>query len=352
MNSHADIQRRLSAYCGGDLGPAERVRIEAHLASCPACRAEVADLGTTLHLIRSTPQVEPPPWMTSRIMAHMREEKARKRGWLQLFWFPRHTAFPVKILALLVVCVSGYYLSRSVETELSQGTRQQLQEIPAQQAPVPTPAQPSTQAPARAEKQAQPAADRPQTVAPVAPAAPAPQPAPRRESLPAQAPEQPQPSAPPAPYAPPPPVFREQYGGKAEALKAAPRAESANRAQEAASEMKKKSSRSPDRMSDSAAPATAGRAASAPAALALPQAVVRLDVADPSAAPGMIRADVLRCGGSITEEQGPSGHRITVRIPAARQGELLERLQQLGRLVERPAPSPAGAALIEMVIQW
>jgi len=292
--------------------------------------------------------------MTSRIMAHLREEKARKRGWLQLFWFPRHTAFPVKILALLVVCVSGYYLSRSVETELSQGTRQQLQEIPAQQAPVPTPAQPSTQAPARAEKQAQPAADRPQTVAPVAPAAPALQPAPRRESLPAQAPEQLPPSAPPAPYAPPPPLSMEQYGGKAEALKVAPRSESANRAQEAASEMKKKSIRSPDRMSDTAAPApaAAGRAASAPAALALPQAVVRLDVADPSAAPGLIRAAVIRCGGNITEEPSPSGHRITARIPATRQGELLERLQQLGRIVERPAPSPAGMALIEMVIQW
>lgn len=344
MNGHADIQRRLSAYCGGDLEPAEQARIETHLASCPACRAQLADMRTALHLIRSTPQVEPPPWMTSRIMARLREEKAQKQGWLQRLRFPWHTAFPVRMLALLVVCVSGYYLSRSVETEMNRGTQQQLQEFPARQVPPPT--QPSPQTPVTPEKAARPTTVQKQ---PAAPAAPAPQPTPRREDFPGQPPVQPPSAVAPAPYAPPPPASKDQYYGKAESLKAAPAAESSNRAQEAAPEMKKKGSRSLERSGDSA---TAVRTEGAPAALALPPVMVRLSVADPSAAPELIREAVLRCNGSIMKAQGPTGRRITARIPAARQGELLERLQRLGRIVEGPAASPPGTLLIEMVIQW
>jgi hypothetical protein len=147
--------------------------------------------------------------------------------------------------------------------------------------------------------------------------------------------------------------LKDQYGGKAESMKAAPAAESSNRAQEGAPEMRlMKKNRSFERSSDGAAPAATGRAAGTPAGLALPQVAVRLIVDDPSAAPALIREAVSRSGGSITEEQGPAGHRLTIRIPAARQTELLERLQRLGRIVERPAPPPAGTQLLELTIQW
>ena len=66
MNNHAEIQMRLPAYCGGDLEPAELRLVEDHLAECPACRAELADLQTALRLVRSTPEIEPPPWMTTQ----------------------------------------------------------------------------------------------------------------------------------------------------------------------------------------------------------------------------------------------------------------------------------------------
>jgi len=336
MNSHADIQRRLPAYCERDLEPAERQLVDNHLTACPSCRAELADLQTALRLIRSTPEVDPPPWMTAHIMARIREQQAGKRSWLQRLFFPLHIKLPIEAVALLVVCVGGFYLSRSVETEMSRGKQQQLQEIPAPQ--VPTPTQPATQAPARAGKQVQPAA----------PAAPARQPTPRREEFPVEAPAQ-LPST--APYAPPPAAYKEPYGGKAESLKVAPRAESSNRAREAAPELNRKG-RSLERMNDMAAPAASSRAADAPAAPALPQGMLRLDMADPSTAPALIRETLLRCGGSITEEPDPSRHRITVRIPAARLGELLQRLEGLGRITERPAAPPAGTQLLELTIQW
>ena len=81
MNNHEDIQKLLSAYCGGDLSETEQARVEEHLVSCTVCRADLTDLKTALQLIRSTPEVEPPPWLTSHVMARIREEKKEQRNW-------------------------------------------------------------------------------------------------------------------------------------------------------------------------------------------------------------------------------------------------------------------------------
>ena len=347
MNSHADIQRRLSAYCSGDLEAAELVRIDTHLATCPACRAELADMQSTLRLLRTTPRVEAPPWMTSRIMARLRDEKSAKRGWLQRIWFPQNTAYPVRILALLIVCVSGFYLSHTVETELKQTARQQLPEIPAQAGP--STAVVPTMRPGVREKTLQPAAVQPHTAAP--PAA-KPQPLRRQEAAPLQT----QPQAPAAPaadaFSPAPPAIKDQYGGKAEDMKTAPITESNNRSLEATAEKKMKISRKLEGSSDAGAPTAADRAAGAPATPALPQMIIRLTAHDSKTAAPLIREAVFNSGGSISEDQGAAALRLTVRVPAARQAELLERLQKLGEITQRPVPPPAGTVLLNMTIQW
>jgi anti-sigma factor RsiW len=348
MNSHSEIQKRLAAYCSGDINAGERTEIEAHLVSCLRCRSDLADLKTTLRLIRSVPEVEAPSWMKSRIMAHLREEQATKKSWLQRFRFPLHTGFPVKALALMIVCVSGYYLSRSVDTELQLSKQQQLQEIPAQQAPVTAPS--TAQPPADPDKEKQPGAVRPLKAAPTETAQ---QPVLRQENIPGKALPQVQSTAAHGDYAPAPPALKDQSAGKAESMNAAPAAEFSNRVLETMPELKQmKKSRSLERSSDAAAPAAAGRAAGTPPGLAAPQFLVRLNVNDPANAPALIREAVIRSGGSITEERVPAGQRLTARIPAARQSELLERLQQIGRIVEHPAASTAGTHLIELTIQW
>ena len=125
MNNHDDIRKQLSAYCGGDLEPAERMRVEEHLAECASCQAELADLQTALRLIRTTPESEPPAWLATRIMARVREQQREKRSWLQRIFFPLHVKLPIEVAALLLVCVSGYYLARNVETELKQPASRQ-----------------------------------------------------------------------------------------------------------------------------------------------------------------------------------------------------------------------------------
>ena len=61
MSEHERIRSLLAAHCGGELEPDRRLEVEAHLKTCPDCAATLADLETTLTLLRSTPKVEPPP---------------------------------------------------------------------------------------------------------------------------------------------------------------------------------------------------------------------------------------------------------------------------------------------------
>jgi hypothetical protein len=332
MNSHLAIQKRLAAYCGGDLDPAEREQVELHLADCPDCRAGQADLQTALRLLRSTPEVEPPPWLTGRVMANIREQQALKRSWLQRLFLPLHIKLPLEVIALLTICVSGYYLTRTVETELNQPPGRQLLELP-------------PPSPARDETGQVPAAEKKQADSPV-------RGIPEKKDLPGVMPPQAQfPPAPPV-YAPAPPLVPERSAGKAETLKSLPSAESFDRVQEASPERRAKSSRRLEQAGDAPAPAAADRVTAAPAGLALPQVLVRLSVTDPAAAPALVREAVLRSGGTVVNEQDAPGQRLRIHLPAARQHELLERLERLGRISERPAPSYGSAGSVDMTILW
>jgi hypothetical protein len=64
-----------------------------------------------------------------------------------------------------------------------------------------------------------------------------------------------------------------------------------------------------------------------------------------------LRDAITRFGGTLTEDQSAQ-HRFKFRIAAERQKELLDFLQQLGRITERPAPPAAGSVLVELTIQW
>jgi anti-sigma-K factor RskA len=70
---HEDAQAVLAAYAAGALDPEEATAVEAHLAACGPCRAEVAVLRTTLDTL--TAAVAEPDWEGH---AAMREQFARR----------------------------------------------------------------------------------------------------------------------------------------------------------------------------------------------------------------------------------------------------------------------------------
>lgn len=99
MNTpHPDLQRYLDA----EDKPAQRARVEAHLAHCPACDGEVRAFGALFAAMAALPAspVPPPPFLAGRIVAAVRADRATRRRprWLEVVG----TAYTGSALALLL----------------------------------------------------------------------------------------------------------------------------------------------------------------------------------------------------------------------------------------------------------
>lgn len=66
--THLEIENLASDYLEGQLDAAQRVTVEAHLRDCAPCRELIGDLEHALALTRSAEDLEPAPWLISKIM--------------------------------------------------------------------------------------------------------------------------------------------------------------------------------------------------------------------------------------------------------------------------------------------
>lgn len=64
----ADLQALLCDYVEGALAAPERMLVERHLDSCPACAAMTREASAALGFLRSVPDLEPPPLLVNRIL--------------------------------------------------------------------------------------------------------------------------------------------------------------------------------------------------------------------------------------------------------------------------------------------
>ena len=315
MNDHTDIQKRLSAYCGNDLPPQECTLVEEHLKGCPECRFELAELQITMKLLRTIPEVEPPPWMTARIMVHIHEQQEQRSSWLKRLFVPLHIKLPLEGLALLFVCVTGFYLSQRVGSELQRDVPQMQEEMSANPATAPKLQVPDIKSavttPLPTLTKEIPAASLQKTADPHIPAPASQAPA----AMPTLAP------APSAGEDYSAPAAAKSRSNVIEPYKSAPKAES----------------------SDSVA--------GAPAGALLPQLTIRMSMAYPSPAPALIRETLIRSGGTIINEPSSPAGRLKAHIAVARLGELYEQLEKIGKIVERPR-SANRAGIAEITIYW
>jgi anti-sigma-K factor RskA len=74
---HEEYRDNIGAYVLGALPELETEVLERHLAGCEECRAEVEELRpVTAAMLRSVPQVEPPPSLKASLMRTVNEEAA------------------------------------------------------------------------------------------------------------------------------------------------------------------------------------------------------------------------------------------------------------------------------------
>lgn len=75
----SEIQVDLEAYVDGMLGPERATLLEEHLASCQACRAELARLQTVVAALETWPLAAEPAQFTAQVMARVRPRPAQPR---------------------------------------------------------------------------------------------------------------------------------------------------------------------------------------------------------------------------------------------------------------------------------
>jgi len=90
------------AYLSGELGPAERARIDAHLEGCAECRRAVAESRIVLATLAGG-RPAPPPIDWGRYQAELRAKVAqRPRGW----WLRPWPALAAAALATVVLLLT------------------------------------------------------------------------------------------------------------------------------------------------------------------------------------------------------------------------------------------------------
>jgi|SRR5579884_3198749 len=99
---------RLNAYHDGELSPAERSDVEAHLRDCPSCAAELATIRRVSGAFATTSPREPSREQLLQMARSVRAEPYDARVFLRLF---RRTAVAAAVL-LACAIAGGVYLSQ------------------------------------------------------------------------------------------------------------------------------------------------------------------------------------------------------------------------------------------------
>jgi hypothetical protein len=184
FSPHVRFRRELSAFIDGQLDAGERARVQRHLETCAACRAELAELQSTVRLLRLVPTVAPPRSFALPLSAAPVSLPVR---YSPLFFGLRNATAGLAAMLVAVVAVNIVFdPPTAIAPTERDAARTTLQRPPAPARPAEPPK------PAAAVQPAEPAR----------PAAPAAAPAPQATPVPAKPAEAAKPAAAPAAAAP------------------------------------------------------------------------------------------------------------------------------------------------------
>jgi len=318
MKSHDEIRGMLAAMAGNDLSETDRKLVQQHLADCPSCRSELAQLKIVVQAERSIPEVEPPLWLKARIMALVREETKPKHSWLERLFLPLHVKLPIEGLALLMVCVVAWYVMQDMDRS------QQVKIIaPKAQTPVSETAKDAVvPAPVPQARQAVPhAAPRSDTVVPTPVQEPSVAPSFAPPPMPARAqPDHTAQSKAEAEVVQPPSTVREQTAGGASKIAGHMVAATIRKAKKADSSLS-----------------------------SVTRPLLRLRVADRETVNDQLQTIAQRLGGTLVDSRPGN---CVVRVEAKHLSELLEQVAGLGRVLEHPSGTLATEGIAELQVVW
>ena len=109
------FQELLEEYVDGEIAPADRRQVDAHLIACADCSASLAALAAEQELFaRYDREVEVPPFLWTRVAAHTVAENPPGNGWralLATFAIPSKTLAGALAVLLIAIVIGLVYLA-------------------------------------------------------------------------------------------------------------------------------------------------------------------------------------------------------------------------------------------------
>lgn len=112
---HTDIRHKLSEYIDGSTTAQERTEIESHLKTCRDCTDALQELRKTIEQIKAIEEIEPPAWMTQKIMATVRAEAEEKKNIIQRLFYPLSVKLPLQTIAVVFLAIGAFYIYRNIQ---------------------------------------------------------------------------------------------------------------------------------------------------------------------------------------------------------------------------------------------
>ncbi len=112
---HNDVRHKLSEYIDGSISAEESSAVEEHLRTCAACSGALRELRKTIEHVRTIEEVEPPAWMTQKVMAQVRSAETERKSIFRRLFFPLSVKVPMQAVAVLFLAVGAFYIYRSVQ---------------------------------------------------------------------------------------------------------------------------------------------------------------------------------------------------------------------------------------------
>src|SRR4030066_2574804 len=113
-----DIQQKLSSYAEGIVPHEEKILIEEHLKTCPKCNESLVSLRKTIDYVHSLEDVEPPAWLTQKVMAKIKTEAEPKKGIIQKLFYPLHIKLPLEAVVTALIAVITIYIFKTMQPDM------------------------------------------------------------------------------------------------------------------------------------------------------------------------------------------------------------------------------------------
>jgi hypothetical protein len=114
----SNVQGKLSVYIEGMVSPEEKKLIDEHISSCSKCKEALYDLKKTLDYVHNLEDIEPPAWLTQKVMARIRSDAEPKRGILQKLFYPLYIKLPIEAVAVVLIAVTAIYIFKIIQPEI------------------------------------------------------------------------------------------------------------------------------------------------------------------------------------------------------------------------------------------